>query len=73
MKISKRNNGMTKLFKDVEQGTVFEYDGEVYLATDEIVFPNGTIYNAIILETADHTYIDYEESVIPIPQAELVY
>lgn len=73
MKITRKNDGMTKLFKDVEQGEVFEYNREICLATEEIIFNNGLAYNAISLETADHMYIDDKESVMPIPQAELIY
>lgn len=73
MKISREGNAKGKLFRDIEQGEVFEYCGEVYLATDELMSGCDITYNAIKLETADHEYIRYDEEVIPLPEAKLVY
>jgi len=74
MKTEKQSNITFTAFKEIEVGEVFEYNNEIYMAIDEV---HISIYkedcNAIHLESADFVCIPYDEQVIPLPDAKLVY
>ncbi len=60
-------------FDQIGTDEVCQYEGDIYMAVDEIRLYGDMTINAINLETARLVYINYSAEVIPLPEAELVY
>ena len=74
MKVEKRDNTVSLLFKDVEKGQCFEYDGNsYYLKTHPFKAADDYYYNAVTLETGDHCRFDDNDEVTIYKNARVVF
>lgn len=72
MKITRQENP-SEFFGEIENGEVFQYEGDIYMAIDEITVIGASPINAIKLETGDLVFFPCTKEVTPLPEAKLVY
>lgn len=71
MKIVKQIDTMNKEFGEIEVGEIFEYCGQVYMKINEIVGEDDC--NAINLKNAYLKYFPFDEEILHLSEAKLVY